>query len=542
MCISDTLREHRLSRGPRGGSRHPCIGLDTRGSIDTIVSLRRAIPRPSTRPPSCLHPVSAAPELVGDADDALPSAITTVITRDRHCPDITNISTQCANIEISCTTSVPRPIKFHGTCLTAALLNSQSARNKVDLIGEAVIEHDIDILALTETWLTNTPKDEYYTKELSFSGYKLINVPRLGGGGHGGGVAIIHKDGLSAQIVATTGAGYTTFEHCDVQFTNNSGLLNIIVVYRPPPSKRNGHTVGAFLDEFRSLLEDRMSSPGRLVILGDLNFHVDNAADSNAKKFLDLLDLLNFSQHVTSITHKAGHTLDLVITRDSEAVIDNVTVSDLLSDHALVLVRVKHPKPLPTRITTITRKLRGLDATSLAAEVSTLASKTFHTDASPDSIAERYNSILAAALDKFAPCRTKTVTRRPSQPWYNDTLHEAKCRRRQAERTWRSTDLEVHRQIHRHEMTTYNKLCIIAKSNHYLGCIEEASGDPKALNRVLKSILRRDEVEKLPLYSSQDTLANQFADFFEDKVQKIRDGLPVVEAPVVSLPPCNSEL
>ena len=37
-------------------------------------------------------------------------------------------------------------------------------------------------------------------------------------------------------------------------------------------------------------------------------------------------------------------------------------------------------------------------------------------------------------------------------------------------------------------------------------------------------------------------LANQFADFFEDKVQKIRDGLPVVEAPIVSLPPCNSEL
>ena len=241
---------------------------------------------------------------MGDADDALPLAITTVITRDRHCPDITNISTQCANIEI---------------------------------------------------W---------------------------------GGVAIIHKDCLSAQTVATTGAGYTSFEHCDVQFTNNSGLLNIIVVYCPPPSKRNGHTVGAFIDEFRSLLEDRMSSPGHLVILGDLNFHVDNAADCNAKKFLDLLDLLNFSQHVTSITHKAGHTLDLVITRDSEAVINNVTVSDLLSDHALVLVRVKHPKPLPTRITTITLKLRGLDATSLAAEVSILASKTFHTDASPDSIAE----------------------------------------------------------------------------------------------------------------------------------------------------------
>ena len=236
-----------------------------------------------------------------------------------------------------------------------------------------------------------------------------------------------------------------------------------------------------------------MSSLGHLVILGDLNFHVDNAADSNAKKFLDLLDLLNFSQHVTSITHKAGHTLDLVITRDSEAVIDNVTVSDLLSDHALVLVCVKHPKPLPTRITTITCILRGLDATSLAAEASTLASKIVHANALPDSIAEKYNFILAAALDKFTPCHTKTVTRRPSQPWYNNNLHDAKRRRRQAKRTWRSTDLEVHRQIHHHEMTTYNKLCFIAKSTPYLGCIEEASGDPKALNHVLKSILRRDE-------------------------------------------------
>ena len=182
-----------------------------------------------------------------------------------------------------------------------------------------------------------------------------------------------------------------------------------------------------------------------------------------------------------------------MITCDSEAVIDNVTVSDLLSDHVLVLVHVKHPKPLPTWIMTITRKLRGLDATSLAAEVSTLDSKTVHTDASPD------NFILAAAIDKLEPCCTKTVTRRPSQPWYNANLHEAKRKRRQAECTWWSTDQEVLHQIHCHEMTAYNKLCNIAKSNHYLGCIEEASGDPKALNHVLKSILRRDEVTKLPL-------------------------------------------
>ena len=210
--------------------------------------------------------------------------------------------------------------------------------------------------------------DKYPQRQVLYKGVTLFGVQTDQRApsrrrGHGGGVAIIHKDGLSAQTVTTAGAGYTTFEYCDVQFNNSSGLLNIILVYRLPATKRKDHTIKAFPEV----------GPGHLVILRDLNVHVDNAADSNAKKFLDLLDLLNFSQHVTSITHKAGHTLNLVITHDSEAVIENVTVSD----NALVLVHAKHPKPLPTQITTSTHKLRGLDATSLAAEVSTLAQRLF---------------------------------------------------------------------------------------------------------------------------------------------------------------------
>ena len=78
------------------------------------------------------------------------------------------------------------------------------------------------------------------------------------------------------------------------------------------------------------------------------------------------------------------------------------------------------------------------------------------------------------------------------------------------------------------------------KADYFLTEIDEAGGDPKALSHVMKKILCRDEVTKLPLYSSQESLANWFADFFRDKVQKIRDGLPIIAAPQVNIPSCDS--
>ena len=56
----------------------------------------------------------------------------------------------------------------------------------------------------------------------------------------------------------------------------------------------------------------------------------------------------------------------------------------------------------------------------------------------------------------------------------------------------------------------------------------------------MKKILRPDEVSKLPLHSSKESLANRFADFFEDKVQKIKDGLLIIDMPHITIPSCDS--
>ena len=86
-------------------------------------------------------------------------------------------------------------------------------------------------------------------------------------------------------------------------------------------------------------------SSGKLVLLGDFNFYVDEPEkDPHAARFMELLDLQNLSQHVTRSTHRSNHTLDLVITRKDENIIADCNVYDpCLSDHYFVILTDRVP-------------------------------------------------------------------------------------------------------------------------------------------------------------------------------------------------------
>ena len=110
-----------------------------------------------------------------------------------------------------------------------------------------------------------------------------------------------------------------------------------MVVYKPPPSKRNQLNIIMFLGEFSSFLDKDVTTTEALVIVGDFNFHLDNENDQSAARFQDLLGAFNLIQLVQDSTYKNGHTLDLMITRAGEEPVRNVRVSDpAMSDHCAV--------------------------------------------------------------------------------------------------------------------------------------------------------------------------------------------------------------
>ena len=54
--------------------------------------------------------------------------------------------------------------------------------------------------------------------------------------------------------------------------------------------------------------------PGQILILGDVNYHLEDTSNGQTRDFLELLDVLNLSQLVNQPTHRLGHTLDCIIT------------------------------------------------------------------------------------------------------------------------------------------------------------------------------------------------------------------------------------
>ena len=85
-----------------------------------------------------------------------------------------------------------------------------------------------------------------------------------------------------------------------------SSCLRVVVVYRPP----GNIPVAQCLEEFTFFLDSFLTSPGKLLLTGGLNFHVDILDDSAAKQLSTLLDSFNLEQHVKVATHVKGHTLD----------------------------------------------------------------------------------------------------------------------------------------------------------------------------------------------------------------------------------------
>ena len=98
------------------------------------------------------------------------------------------------------------------------------------------------------------------------------------------------------------------------------------------------------------------------LLLGDFNIRVDAVDDIDATKFSDPLESLGLVQHVEHATHVHGHTLDLIISRKSDATIYGAPrIGRFLSDHGAVHFTINSNRSDITLKTVWYRKLKSID-------------------------------------------------------------------------------------------------------------------------------------------------------------------------------------
>lgn len=133
---------------------------------------------------------------------------------------------------------------------------------------------------VTETWLTAEHGDDDLLNACP-AGYSAVHVARSNK--RGGGVALIYREFSSAEVILTGLTG-SSFEHLAVQLRFNSSCVRLVVVYRPQ-TQSTKCSDGQFLTEFSSFLQPLVESPGKLLIVGDFNIHVDVTTGSTASHF-----------------------------------------------------------------------------------------------------------------------------------------------------------------------------------------------------------------------------------------------------------------
>lgn len=260
----------------------------------------------------------------------------------------------------------------------------------------------------------------------------------------------------------------------------------------------------------------------QLVVVGDFNFHMDIPEDSDTIKVLDLLESFSLQQHVIGPTHLHGHTLDLVITRQSDQLIQATPrVGRYISDHSSVLCTLHSAKPSLAIKTVTYRKWKSVDINALEAD---LAMSELYTNP-PDHLDELvscYHNTLQVAMDTHAPERTKTIVVRPRVPWYNDKIRQAKRARRRAEKKWRRTKSQEDLAFFKVKRNAVNNLLNDARRKFYADFIKENSCDQRKLFRASKRLFNKPRDDGLPPNLHAPTFANDIGKYFVVKAETIK--------------------
>ena len=205
--------------------------------------------------------------------------------------------------------------------------NSQKIIETISTLNEIP-----QILALTETWLTNANKAYF-----QIDNYIRIDAIRNSKTKkRGGGVSIFLNKNI--KILKQENIGINGIDAILTEIVINKNPLEILVIYRPQPPEV---TYNRFIKFLEKILYSRNNET---IILGDFNIDVYMPTDkTKIKQKLQLLDLLasyNFDQIVNSPTRETQNSktiIDHVITNFS----NKVAISQILDisgqDHAMIV-------------------------------------------------------------------------------------------------------------------------------------------------------------------------------------------------------------
>ncbi|XP_071950945.1 uncharacterized protein [Antedon mediterranea] len=326
--------------------------------------------------------------------------------------------------------SNPGPGNTQTSSVKVYYQNVRSLKNKMDVynsdLNAHLIQSNLDIVALTETWLNCNVLDS----ELSVSNYTLFRRDR-DTDKRGGGILMLVNNKFTCNRVERLESDSTEFMWIEIQLKRRISLL-VGLFYRPPNATPD------VLRRFTSSVEIAMLyyKNSEFLILGDFNLPEINwssnpysaPAQSMGEHLLDvLLSSCGLFQCNTYCT-RMDKMLDLVIC--SKNISDKVyTANDIfLSDHSSLRIDFRLNFDVNCSNDNLNRKsiiynFKALDVNNLCNTLNCVPwSVLIDFEGDLNEALDMFYNLLNAAVNDTVP---KIRKRRKLPPWFDNELRSA---------------------------------------------------------------------------------------------------------------------
>ena len=321
---------------------------------------------------------------------------------------------------------------------------------------------------------------------------------------------------------------YDCFEHLGVYAQSCGSNLLLIVIYRPGSE----NITNTFFDDFADLLERVAAYASPLLIVGDVNVHLDDETDSSTIKFQHLLAAHGLVQRVQTATHSGGHTLDVVITRD-ETQINLLHVDPpVLSDHSLIVGQLEATSLVGVDqvLCVRRRRWRSFDIDEFSHDLQDKVSLLMQSPPSECEVGkwfDVYDQLMRILLDKHAPMASVRTKRQQAAPWYDDDCRSAKSSLRKLEKRYRRLQTVESTAEWRCQSHVVRSLFQSKYSAYWSNVVKDCKGDCRALWTNINRLLRHQTT------STSSLNGDIFANHFRTKVDTIRLSTSGASRPII---------
>ena len=177
------------------------------------------------------------------------------------------------------------------------------------------------------------------------------------------------------------------------------------------------------------------------------------------------------------------------------------------------------------------RKLRNINFEELRNEI--LSSDLSETKGDLASLVQRYDTVLCELMEKHAPEVERCISLRPHAPWYSDSIRNEKRKKRRLERKMLKSGLQIDKEIFQEHCDNYHKTLERAKRDHYKSKFDNCN--QKQLFQMADKLSSAKATKTLPSHVSLQSLTEDFHQFFDSKIEKIRDELANCTPPPMSV-------